>query len=176
MGKVRLRQLRVKKNGCKLADAVVQTGTKKDGSPRQRQLIDYCFPPYYPEVRDEEAFGPPELQQPGGGFIYSTAEDNLLATATVEGQVGTYDGSGLAAGFKCPLACLRIEPRLASLDHLKAAPTQAGAPFEQLGGSLWPQELASGCRRDGLLPTFNQASCSTSTRRTARRTSRRSHS
>ena len=42
---VRLRQLRVRRDGCELSPNVRQAGTHLDGSPRQRQYIDYCFPP-----------------------------------------------------------------------------------------------------------------------------------
>ena len=61
---MRLRQLRVKRDGCKLSESVYQTGTLRDGSPRQRQLIDYCFPLYTPQTYSEESFGPEELQEP----------------------------------------------------------------------------------------------------------------
>ena len=64
VGKVRLRQLRVKRDGCKLSESVFQSGTLRDGTARQRQLIDYCFPQYTLPTKSEESFGPEELQEP----------------------------------------------------------------------------------------------------------------
>ena len=64
VGKVRLRQLRVLRDGCKLSQSVFQSGTLKDGTARQRQLVDYCFPQYTLETMSDESFGPEELQEP----------------------------------------------------------------------------------------------------------------
>ena len=63
VGKVRLRQLRVLRDGCKLSQSVFQSGTLKDGTARQRQLVDYCFPQYTLETMSAESFGPEELQE-----------------------------------------------------------------------------------------------------------------
>ncbi len=54
--------------------------------------------------------------------------------------------AGTAVGLQRRLPCLRTAPPLATLDHLKAqgAPKHPGAPPQQLGGSPWPQEPASG--------------------------------
>ena len=63
VGKVRLRQLRVLRDGCKLSQSVFQSGTLKDGTARQRQLVDYCFPQYTLDTMSDESFGPEELQE-----------------------------------------------------------------------------------------------------------------
>ena len=94
VGQLRFRQLRVKQDGCSLSTSVYQDGYANDGSSRQYQLIDYCYPAYDYTVRSEEAFGPEELQTAWSGFTYTTAEENGLEGLTVIGQVENYDGSG----------------------------------------------------------------------------------
>ena len=46
VGKVRLRQLRVKPGGCDLPESIKQSDYTEDGQYRQRQFVDYCFPAY----------------------------------------------------------------------------------------------------------------------------------
>ena len=95
VGKVRLRQLRVRRDGCSLSASVKQSGTLNDGTPRQRQLIDYCYPPYDLLAKDDQPFGPEELNTiDWKGFKYTTAEQNKLVGTSVQGQVTAYDGSG----------------------------------------------------------------------------------
>jgi len=95
VGKVRLRQLRVRRDGCSLSSSVRQSGTLLDGTARQRQLIDYCYPPYDLLAKDDQPFGPEELNTiDWKGFKYTTAEQNKLVGTSVQGQVTAYDGSG----------------------------------------------------------------------------------
>ena len=94
VGQLRFRQLRVKQDGCSLSASVYQDGYADDGSDRQHQLVDFCYPAYDPSVRSEESFGPDELRTDWSGFTFTTAQQNDLEGLTVTGQVEDYDGSG----------------------------------------------------------------------------------
>jgi len=117
VGKVRLRQLRVLRDGCKLSQSVFQSGTLKDGTARQRQLVDYCFPQYTLETMSDESFGPEELQEMGRGFMFTTEKENNLEGSAFQSDATstTYDGGG----FVLDLDGANRTAYLETLDMLK---------------------------------------------------------
>ena len=93
VGKVRLRQLRVKPGGCDLPESIKQSDYTEDGQYRQRQFVDYCFPAYPAEGAADERmvsrdpFGPPELQGPAGRDPYAVVDPECIAPDCVDPNV-----------------------------------------------------------------------------------------
>jgi len=91
VGKIRLRQLRVKADrACELSPAVMQSQVMEDGTGRvrRRQFVDYCYAAYSTKAQDTARFGI-NNSMTGFDFQEASADDRV-----VEGQVARYDGSG----------------------------------------------------------------------------------
>ena len=120
VGKIRMRQLRVRPGSCGLPAAVQQEGLLVDGTTRRRQFVDYCFAKYEPhtDVGSNASFGrDPELQKKfTGGFAFSNATENRLLGRTIQGQVSLYDGSG----FVRDLDATSRDGYMQAVDELKS--------------------------------------------------------